>query len=96
MTTPVEVFESVAAELESQHSDVGRNRKGSLVLAGGGVCAMTSRGAIVVRLAPQRVRALVESGAGRHYKGQVNAWLELSAELSVHRCRALIQESLGR
>jgi hypothetical protein len=96
MTTPVEVFERVATELEGRHPDVERNRRGSLVLAGRGVCAMTSKGAIVVRLEPGRVRALVASGEGRHYKGQANSWLELADGLSEERCRLLIQESLRR
>ena len=94
MTSPVELFETLAAEAASRHG-VARNRRGSLVLDDGGVRAMTSRGAIVVKLDPDRVRALVRAGTGRHYKGQANAWLELAPDTGEETCRRLVDESLA-
>lgn len=93
MTSPVELFEELAADAEARPG-ITRNRKGSLVLVGGGVVAMTSKGTIVVKLDPSRVRQLAEAGEGRHYKNQINAWLELDPELPRARCRELVEESL--
>ena len=93
MSTSSETFDTLAIEFES-NPKVSRNRRGSLVLDGEGVRAMTSRGAVVVKLRPARVRELVESGRGRHYKGQVNAWLELDPNADEELCRELISESL--
>lgn len=93
MTSSVEVFEELAAHARARPG-ITRNRKGSLVLEGRGVVAMTSRGSIVVRLDPGRVLELVAAGEGRHYKDQVNAWLELDADLPGARCRELLEESL--
>jgi hypothetical protein len=91
--TPSETFDILATEFESR-SKVFRNRRGNLVLDGEGVRAMTSRGAVVVKLRPDRVRELVESGRGRHYKDQVNAWLELGPDTDEELYRELITESL--
>ena len=63
-------------------------------LAGDLSSAMTSRGHVVVRLSPERVRALVEERHGRHYKDQQNAWLEVDPGLDPDMVRALIEESL--
>jgi hypothetical protein len=75
-----------------QRPGVSRNRRGSLVLDG--VRAMTSQGRIVVKLDPARVHRLVEAGVGRHYKGQINGWLEIGPGASAETCRQLIEESL--
>lgn len=48
----------------------------------------------MVKLEPARVKELVLAGEGRHYKDQINAWLELSAQLPDDRCRTLLDDSL--
>ena len=95
MTSPVERFVDLALQAEMRPG-VTRNRRGSLVLEGGGVRAMTSHGAIVVKLHPARVQELVLAREGTHYKGQVNAWLELASALPAGRCRELIDEALRK
>ena len=89
--SPSELFDRLATEL-AERPDVTRNARGSLVTSG--VRAMTSRGHVVVRLSPERVRALVEERHGRHYKDQQNAWLEVDPGLDPDMVRALIEESL--
>lgn len=89
--TPDELFDRLADRL-AQRPDVSRNGRGSLVREG--VRAMTSRGRIVVRLSPRRVLELADQGHGRHYKDQVNAWLDLDPALPEDQVEQLVEESL--
>lgn len=94
---PVDVFDRVAGQIAGERAHVERNARGSLVLCGErpSVRAMTSRGTIVVRLDRQRVLELVDHGSGEHYKGQVNNWLVLSADLDETEIRRLVDEALS-
>lgn len=87
-------FEMVAAHLE--RTGVARNRRGSLLGLDGTVRAMTSSGAVVVKLDAARVVELVERGVGVHYKGQVNRWLALSPTCPLKTVDELVAESLER
>lgn len=97
-TTNEEIFDQIADQIATERSDVSRNRRGSLVKLSQrqSVRAMTSRGAIVVRLDRQRVADLVASGHGIHYKGQINEWLQLGDELDVQPIHALVEEAVDR
>jgi hypothetical protein len=91
----VDLFEELA-EQAAARPGVSRNSRGSLVLEGAGVRAMTSKGAIVVKLDPALVRELVQAGSGRHYKDQPNAWLAIDPAASIETCRELITRALEK
>lgn len=89
---PSSLFEQLAQD-RADSGAAARNARGNLTV-GGSVRAMTSKGRIVVKLSPERTAQLVSDGAGEHYKGQANAWLELDDELSADDVAELIDEAL--
>lgn len=90
---PVTLFEQLAQDRAAAGA-AGRNARGNLTVSGS-VRAMTSKGRIVVKLAPARTAQLVSEGSGTHYKGQANAWLELHGELPAGEVARVIDEALS-
>ncbi len=89
---PSTLFEHLA-QARADAGTAERNAKGNLTV-GGSVRAMTSNGRIVIKLTPERTAQLVSEGAGAHYKGQANAWLELDDALAADDVAGLVDEAL--
>lgn len=89
---PLTLFEELAQD-RADSGAAARNAKGNLTVSGS-VRVMTSKGRIVVKLTPARTAQLVSEGAGAHYKGQANAWLELEDELPADSVASIIDEAL--
>lgn len=89
---PSTLFEQLAQDRAGSGA-AALNARGNLTVDGS-VRAMTSKGRIVVKLTPERTAQLVSEGAGTHYKGQANAWLELGDKLSADDVAGLLDEAL--